>query len=497
MFKNILAKIRQVLAKLNLIKQVQTISDIADLPVDDSYYRLIDTWLCIYKGFYEDWHKVSYHTIDGPRHRNMETLKMAKVVSEEMARLVFNEKVNINISPDDYSDNIHNVLNDNQFYKLFQDHLEYMFGLGGMAIKSYAELDKMGAYKVKLCYTTADCFIPLSYTNDKINEGIFVNITRKGKYTYTLLEFHVWDGLDYIIRNELYKSENSHEIGVKVTLGTLYPDLEETVTIRGLTRPLFVYFKPNIANNIDLQSPLGIPLYANALDTLKSLDTAFDSFHREFRLGKKRIIVPVTAVKTIVDPTDGCVKRYFDASDETYVAFNFTDMENQKIIDNTVELRVDEHISAINALLDLLAMQTGFSSGSFTFDGQGVKTATEVISEESKTFRTKTSHEIVIEECLKDLITTIGEVAELYEIFSVPIEDIEISIDFDDSIVVDKEADKTYYLSLYTQKLTSKKYTLMKILKITEEEALQMIEEVNAEQQTMTGDIDTVFGGGG
>lgn len=496
MFSSILAKIRQVLTKVGLLKNIQSVADVTDIPIDDSYYSMIDMWLCIYKGFYGDWHNVSYHTIDGPRNRKMDTMKMGKIVSEEMARLVFNEKVNINISPNEYSDNIHNVLNKNNFNKMFQDYLEYMFGLGGMAIKTYAELNKEGNYEICLNYVTADCFIPLSYSNKGINEGIFVNITKKGKYYYTLLEFHVWNGLEYNIKNELYQSETSYELGIKVNLSMLYPNLEEITTIKGLTRPLFVYFKPNIANNIDLTSPLGIPLFANALDTLKSLDTAFDSFHREFRLGKKRIIVPATAIKTIVDPTDGCVKRYFDASDETYQAFSFTDMENQKIVDNSVELRVDEHISAINSLLDILSMQTGFSAGSFTFDGMQVKTATEVISEQSKTFRTKNSHEIIIEEGLKELITTIGEVAELYDLFSVPA-DVEVSIDFDDSIVVDKDADKNYYLSLYTQKLTSKKYTLMKILKLTEEEADEMIQQVNEDQATLTNDIEGVFGGGG
>src|SRR5690606_21602688 len=102
-------------------------------------------------------------------------------------------------------------------------------------------------------------------------------------------------------------------------------------------------------------------IFANALDTLKALDIAFDSFISEFRLGKKRIIVPETAIKTVVDPNDGCVKRYFDPSDEVYQAFHFDTVDNQKIIDNSVELRVEEHIAGINALLEILAMQLGFS----------------------------------------------------------------------------------------------------------------------------------------
>lgn len=71
------------------------------------------------------------------------------------------------------------------------------------------------------------------------------------------------------------------------------------------------------------------------------------------------------------------------------------DMDNSKIADISVEIRVEEHVSAINALLNILAMQIGFSSGAFTFDGTGVKTATEVVSEQSETFRTKKTMKIM------------------------------------------------------------------------------------------------------
>ena len=37
----------------------------------------------------------------------------------------------------------------------------------------------------------------------------------------------------------------------------------------------------------------------------------------------------------------------------------------------------------------------------------------------------------------------------------------------------------------------------MKILKLTEEEADQMIEQIKADQATETPDIESVFGGGG
>jgi A118 family predicted phage portal protein len=375
----------------------------------------------------------------------------------------------------------------NRFYKQFQRYLEYMFAMGGMSIKVYG--DEKG---IRLSYVTANCFIPVSQTADEITEGVFVNETRKGDKYFTLLEWHTWDGPTYVVRNELYQSSTKAELGVKVPLSTLYPELEEETRIDGLSRPLFVYFKPNIANNIDTQSPLGISLYANALDTLKELDTAFDSFEREFRLGKKRIIVPATAVKTVVDPETGQMRRYFDANDEVYQGLNM-EMDSDTIKDVSVEIRVQEHIDAINALLNILAMQIGFSPGTFTFDGQGVKTATEVVSENSKTFRTKNSHEVIIEECLKELITTICEVAELYGFFDAP-DDYEVAIDFDDSVAQDRDANANYYSKLVSQGLMPKVRAIMRIHDIPEEEARKWLQEINEENATATAAQVDMFG---
>ncbi|WP_143287124.1 phage portal protein, partial [Caenibacillus caldisaponilyticus] len=253
--------------------------------------------------------------------------------------------------------------------------------------------------------------------------------------------------------------------------------------------------KPNLANNFDTQSPLGIAIYANALDTLRALDIAFDSFEREFRLGKKRIMVPASAIRTVVDPQTGNLVRYFDANDEAYQAFNFGQDSNE-IKDISVQIRVQEHIDAINALLNILAMQTGFSAGTFTFDGQGLKTATEVVSENSKTFRTKNSHEILVEEGLKELIETIVEVAELYGFFSAPA-DYDVTIDFDDSIAEDRSQNADYWLKLKDRGVISTKYAIMRILDLTEEQADEMIQQINEEKATATAAQIDMFGLGG
>jgi A118 family predicted phage portal protein len=487
MFKTLLARIRQVMYRMGLIKGIKKLADHKDIQVSEELYQQIDIWKALYKGYYNEWHDVEYKTISGTKKRRMATLNMPKVVAQELATLVFNEKCEISISDKSLAEEIENVFKANSFYKKFQGYLEYNFALGGMVIKPYVEDEK-----IKLSYVTADCFIPLAWDNHGINEAVFVNEFKKRDKKYTHLEWHLWEGDQYVIKNEVYESNNSTDLGVKVSLKDFFPDLEEEVRISGFKRSSFVYFKPNTANNIDTTSPLGISVFANALDTLHSLDIAFDSYQREFRLGKKRILVPATAIKAVVDPQTGDINRYFDANDEVYEAFNF-DQDSNEIKDISVALRVEEHIDAINSLLNILAMQIGFSAGSFTFDGTGVKTATEVVSENSKTFRTKQGHETVIEAGLQELIEVIVQVAELYGIFSGP-EEYEVTVTFDDSIAEDQTAEINKQIQLVTNGLTSKKKAIMKIHGLTEEEAERLLKEIREEQQTATAEAIDFFG---
>lgn len=486
MFGNIVAKVRGWLYKMGLIKGIKKISDKKEIPINEESYKQIDIWKAIYSGHYDDWHNVKYHTVEGQKSRKMASLNMAKVISQEMAALIFNEKCSINISDKTLSDDIKNALDENNFIKEFQRYLEYTFALGGMVIKVYWDNG------IKLSYVTADCFIPIAWDNKHITEGVFVNELSKGDKKYTLLEWHLVEGEEYVIKNELYESKNQGDLGVKVSLSTLYPNLEEEVRIKDLSKPMFVYFKPNTANNLDLSSPLGISLYANSLDTLKSLDIAFDSFQREFVLGKKRIIVPTSAIKTVIDPISGMPHRYFDSTDEVYEAMKFDDGE-QSIKDISVELRVEEHTAAINALLNYVSMQVGFSAGAFSFDGQGVKTATEVVSENSKTFRTKQSHETIIEDGIRDLVDIIIEIAALYDEFK-STDNYEVTVTFDDSIAEDQTAEINKQVTLVMNGLTTKKLAIMKIHGVSEEEAKKIVEEILEENKVMLPEMVDLFG---
>lgn len=472
MFAKTIAFLKGVGVKLGLIKQLADISEHKGIVVNEEAYSRIAKNKQIYAGFVDEWHKVSYRTSEGlSKTRDMLTFGMGKVLAEKMATLIFNEKAQINIDDEAAREFVLDVLSSNGFHKNFQRYLEYGYALSGMAVKVY-QYDG----KVKLAYAVADAFYPLSNDSENIDEALFVSEEFKdGKY-YTLLEWNEWEGPVYVITNELFMSEVKGELGIKVPLATLYEDLEERTPINKLRRPLFVYFKLNSANNKDMTSPLGISIFENSYDTLYMLDYLYDFWHNEFQLGRRRIAVDRAMIKPFLD-INGQQRTAFDPEETVFTAVNAEEMD---VKDLSVELRADDIISSINALLDILSMQVGFSSGTFNFDGKSMKTATEVVAENSATFQTKNSHETLVEEGIKELITTIVDVGKLYELYT-GTNDFEVAIDFDDSIAQDRTENMNYYSSGASLGLMPKVIAIQRIFDITEETAMEWLEMIKDE----------------
>ncbi|MER2107286.1 MAG: phage portal protein [Solibacillus sp.] len=187
---------------MGLIKQLESVTSHKKVSLSESYYQKIIEWRELHRGYHEGIHKVKARNIEQGEHsRTLETMNMPKVVAQELAALIFNERCEISISEDGYNEFIQDVFKQDGFGGNFRQYLEFMFAQGGMAIKPYAE-----GGKIKLAYATADTFLPISWSNNRIDEGVFASeIKRQGK-TYTHLEWHVKENGQYIVGNELYES---------------------------------------------------------------------------------------------------------------------------------------------------------------------------------------------------------------------------------------------------------------------------------------------------
>lgn len=194
------------------------------------------------------------------------------------------------------------------------------------------------------------------------------------------------------------------------------------------------------------------------------------------------------------------MRRFFDATNEAYEALNTDTGDALKIQDNSVELRVEEHEAAINAFLSILCLQVGFSAGTFTFDrAQGLKTATEVISENSKTYKTIKAQQLQIKLAIAKMVDAIIQIASLYDmqwngysIRSLAAQGWETKVVFDDSILQDRQTNINEGILLTTNGLMSKKRFMIEKLGYTEEEALNELQEIANENQVTVSAFDRI-----
>jgi A118 family predicted phage portal protein len=518
-------------ADTGLAREFKNVFELGGVPAFNQYYEFgIFVWKLLYRGFYKLWHLVPAPTIENPKAtRTLYRMNIAKAVCAEMASLVWGEECTINVSmdgfeatdenPDPLNSFVREVLGENALREKMQESVEQALAMGGAALKVYADVkrDEEGTEipetrRISIGYAMADQFIPTAWDNAKVTEGIFISRIAKNGYYFTRLEWHKWNGQTYTITNELYRSEiergegDSQDIlGVRWPLADIYPYLEEE-TVIPVSESLFTYWRTPIANNLDDNSPLGMSVYGNALETLHALDICYDSFVSEFRLGKKRIIVPARCIKNVIDTVTGAQVRYFDATDEVYEALATDNPEDLKIQDNTVELRVEEHIKAINAFLSILCLQTGFSAGTFTFDQHtGLKTATEVVSENSKTYKTIKTIQNQLAPAIEHLIRNIVEVASLYEmdyegqqVEALASGGYHVNITFDDGVTQDRATNINEGVMLVGAGLLSK-YTFLTDRKygqgLTPEQAEDELERIRKENQSTMPAMTSLFGG--
>lgn len=471
-------------AKVGMVQSLTRIIDHPKITMNEEEYERIRIDRRYFSG---EFPKVKYRNSDGrTQEREYVSLNMLQVSAKRMASIVFNEQCKINVNDEKTAEFVRTTLANNDFMKNFESYLESMFAMGGLAIRPYYDdISK----QIKLSWAQAPTIYPLQSNSNNISNFAIASKSRhtEGDKTayYTLLEFHEWNEKEYVVTNELYRSEEINTVGVKVPLETLYANMADSATFyqQEFSRPQVVYLKPAGFNNKDITSPLGLGLGSNARSTLKQINDANDQFYWEIKMGQRRVAVSSSLTKAMPDPATGVVKPFFDSDQNVFLKFTDTFGDGLGVQDLTTPIRADDYIKSINNLIKKYEMQTGFSAGTFSFsEAQGIKTATEIVSENSMTYQTRNSQTAQIERAIQELVISICELAKLNGIFNGNIPDIkDIAVDFDDGIFTDKSALLTYWATRIAAGLGTKVQALMALDGLTEEEAAKLADEINGE----------------
>lgn len=406
---------------------------------DDFYTRNIDEWQKWYEGKVNKFH--NYKVYNGSKYVQCQRYStgMAKKVSEDWANLLMNEKVKVTLEGKAEQEFYDAVCKENNYTVKCNEMQEkkaalgtgaYVFSVAGVPVNEESGEIEGNGKAVKLDYVQAQNIIPLSWENGKINECAFaIERTVKGKkYIYCQIH-HLVNG-KYDIENHLYAKDNEQLSEADMHEVDGFENVPTTVHTNSDKRQ-FVIDRMNIANNSSMDNPMGISVFANAIDQLRGVDVAYDSYVNEFILGKKRIMVKPSAMKDL----DG--NMAFDANDVTFYIMPEDSQDDSVIHEIDLTLRTDAHKTGIQDMLNMLSTKCGFGEQHYKFENGSIATATQIVSENSTLFRTIKKHEIILEDVLIETARIILRLGNTYLGKSLN-EDVEISVDFDDSIIEDK-----------------------------------------------------------
>lgn len=432
--------------------------------IDLEWYDNIYLWLEWYKGKSPKFH--NYKMYNGHEWVEKERYKlgMAKLISEDWATLLYNDKTAIKVNDAD-QETLDEILHSNKFNSRFANLIEMYMALGIGATVEYRGADM----KPKINYIYAPMIFPLKVENGEIIDCAFASVS--DEMYYINIHERQKNG-SYLITNKYYRFDRSNK-----------PDEQIKKGVKGsYISPIkmFQIYKPCIVNNIDIFSPFGVSVYGNALDRIMAVDLVYDSFKNEFSLGKKRIFISEDLIDfkpTLQTDKDGNPINIpvFDNNDTEFYSIPGDEESTEKIKEVNSTLRITDHINGLQSALNILSDACGLGNDRYNFSEGNVYTnSTQVISTQSKLYKTLLKHEKELRYSMIELVKAVMYLQTGSEYNQ------EITIDFDDSIIEDSaETQRRALLELNAGVIDPVEY-ISQVYKYTEDQSLEFYNKMQS-----------------
>ena len=446
--------------------------------IEEDIESKIDLWNSWYIGEVNSVH--NYNVYEGKKKIpvKLKSLKMGARVCQDWADLLLNERVQITCA-DEYTQSVlARLIKQSNFYVRGNNLIETAFAKGGGFFVEYWD-----GSKTSIKYLTQDLCYPISYDGSRLTEVAFASKKTIAGKKYTYLETHLIDPQTgyYVIDNVLLSSDGKRLKEVDESFYEEHNLIPKVITQS--TEPLFQMIRPNVANKEDFDSVFGTSVFADALDVLECVDIAYDAHPREIRLGKKRLFAKDSVTNVHINPETGEETRVFDANDEAfYLIKGDTEDGTPPIIECNMSLRIAELNLELQTQLDILSQKCGFGNNYYRWDSGSITTATEVISTNSKMFRTLKKHELVLDDAIVTMARGLLYTEALFTGDKRIKYDESITVDFDDSIIEDTAEIKRQASSEYAMGIISQTEYVKKVYKYDDEQASNFIKKMKEQR---------------
>ena len=409
---------------------------------------------------------------------SIDTVNMAKTVCSEIARLVM-LATNIVLSGSARAEWLQKQVD--SVYDQLRNWVEYGCAYGTIILKPNGNSIDL--------YTRSQ-FEITHVSNGRIDGVVFHNQEKQGKKWYNRMEYHRFENGVYLISNKCYVGDSPNDTKEKIDIKyTPWANLAEEVGVTNIQETLFGVLRMPAANNIDLNSPYGLPVFSEAIQELRDLDVAYSRNVKEI-FDSKRIVL---ADDSMLAGSGQKVARTPVAAQAMAGRIGLPDMV--KMVHGSSQenyyqeinptLNTEARIAGINNLLSQIGFKCGFSNGHFVFNEKtGMVTATEVESNDRRTIQLIKDIRDKLEDCLDGLIYALSTFADLYGL--APAGTCDAVYDFGD-ITYNRDEDRARWWG-YVQagKVPAWKF-FVKFEGMTEEDAKAMVAEAQPTATSLFG----------
>ena len=318
---------------------------------------------------------------------------------------------------------------------------------------------------------------------DEITGIVFVDtrfVSAENRW-YTRLEYHNIKDDKYTISNRCYWSEQKQALTHKVAIEyTPWRGLSEETTVNDVEHLLFGMFRTPNGNNIEPFSPLGLPIYADAVEELKDLDIAYSRNAKEIFDSKRTVLIDsdrlMTSGTRVGVQNQQEILRQKGLPDYVRMVEGTGTGDIYHEINPT--LSTDIRLKGLDAYLSQIGYKCGFSNGYFVFDQKtGMVTATQVESDDRRTLQLVNDVRESINDMLDGLVYSLDKFADAYDL--APAGDYEINYDFADLTLNEDEDRARWYQYVSAGFVPFEKFLVLHE-GFSEDEAKELVQQADA-----------------
>ncbi len=372
---------------------------------------------------------------------DIKSLGLPAAICTEMARLVTMES-EIKISGSTRADMIAQYMV--PFLSNLSRYVEYACSTGGISFKPY-----MDGNGIAIDVTKAGYFYPVSFDSaENITGVIFPEFKRVGKKLFTRLEYQQFVDETYTIINKAFvskqaqvKNDNVINLGQEIRLEEVpeWENIEPYAEFRNADRTLFSYFKIPVANNIDPESPLGVSIFARAVDQIQDADEQYGATMWEYKSKETAIQATSEFFKRnrqgeVLLPK-GMERQYVD------MGSNISDVDGRPFFNvYSPEIRDESFFNGYNKIVQKVEFNSGLAYGTLSDPQVVEKTAEEIKMSKQRSYSTVKAIQNNLEEAIKVLVNAVDAWMTIEDL--APPGSVNITMSWDDSLVTDKQAER-------------------------------------------------------